>query len=122
MEMEMNAAAAVATYRGILDFLSESSDDYFFLWDFSTRKIYFSENIRQEYALCQNEEAACTIEDWKGIVYPPDLPELEKTLGQLEAGTTLLHNMEYRVVNLAGDVVWISCRGKSHAGEDGRPE
>ena len=122
MEMEMNAAAAVATYRGILDFLSESSDDYFFLWDFSAGKIYFSENIRRDYALCQNEEAFCTIEDWKGIVYPPDLPELEETLEQLEAGTTLLHNMEYRVVNLAGDVVWISCRGKSHAGENGRPE
>lgn len=122
MEMQMNAAAAVATYRGILDFLSESSDDYFFLWVFSSGRIYFSQKIRQDYALCEGNEAFCTLAEWKGIVYPQDLPELERDISRLEAGETLVHNMEYRVVNRAGDVVWVSCRGKSHRDETGRPE
>ena len=122
MEFEMSAANAVATYRGILDFLGESSDDYFFLWDFSAGRIYFSENIRREYALCNEGEAFCTIEDWKKIVYPQDLPGLEQTLGQLEAGESLVHNAEYRVVNRVGEVVWISCRGRGHAGPNGSLE
>lgn len=122
MEFEMSAANAVATYRGILDFLGESSEDFFFLWDFSTERIYFSENIRRAYTLCDRGGAFCTIADWKKIVYPQDLPDLEQALEQLEAGKILVHNMEYRIVNRDGDVVWISCRGKSHAGKDGTPE
>lgn len=122
MELEMSAANAVATYRGILDFLGESSDDYFFLWDFFDGKLYFSGNIRRGYALCDRGEAYCTIADWKRIVYPQDLPGLEQAFKQLVDGKVLVHNMEYRIVNRDGDVIWINCRGKSHTRKDGTPE
>ena len=55
------------------------------------------------------------------IVYPPDLPELAEQLERIQRGELQLHNLVYRLVNRNGELVWISCRGKSSLSTEGVP-
>lgn len=118
--MEINKT--IELFRSMLNFLSESSDDYFFLWDIPTGQLHLSEKIAEKYDLMQMGEKSCTLADWKRIVYPPDLPALSAQLEQIQRGETLLHDMEYRLINRNGEIVWISCRGKSNLSPEGVPQ
>ncbi len=118
--MEINKT--IELFRSMLNFLSESSDDYFFLWDIPTGQLHLSEKIAEKYDLMQMGEKSCTLADWKRIVYPPDLPALSAQLEQIQRGETLLHDMEYRLINRNGEIVWISCRGKSNLSPEGVPK
>ena len=121
MKFELGAEKEIELWRNILNFLSESSDDYFFFWDFAAETLCFSGNIQARYPILQGGEGQCTVADWCQMVYPRDLPALEQDLEQVVRGEKLLHNMEYRVIDRAGDVTWISCRGKTHTDAEGRP-
>lgn len=109
------------SYLNILRFLNESSDDYFFLWEFCSDRLYFSGDITRRYALPLNDAHYCTVEDWCRIVYDKDLPALVEDLDQVRRGLARDHNMEYRLLDREGNLVWISCRGKSHPAPDGTP-
>lgn len=102
----------------ILKFLNESTDDYFFLYEIESGKIYFSGPIYKKYELLQKGEKFCTIEDWYNIVYENDLPALKEDLQKILSGKSSEHNMEYRIFNKEGRRVWISCRGKCQIQED----
>ena len=95
----------------IIQFLSESTDDYLFLWNFRTGRIYFSGNIYEKYALGKSGDYASTIEDWEKIVYARDLPLVRERLRRIMAGETDIHNMEYRLIDREGKRVWISWAG-----------
>ena len=45
MENQKNWKNAVSEYKGILEFLNETSKDNFFFYDFKTKKIYFTDSI-----------------------------------------------------------------------------
>ncbi|WP_158098974.1 EAL domain-containing protein [Flavonifractor sp. An100] len=121
MEFELGREKGIGLWRNVLNFLSESSDEYFFFWDFGSGTLYFSGDIQARYPILQGGKKFCTIADWCDMVYPRDLPALEQDLDQVMRGEKLIHNMEYRVIDRAGDVTWISCRGKTHVDEQGRP-
>ncbi len=117
--MEINKT--IELYHSMLNFLSESSDDYFFLWDIQAQQLHLSEKINLKYDLLQTGATSCTLSDWMRIVYPPDLPELAEQLERIQRGELQLHNLVYRLVNRNGELVWISCRGKSSLSTEGVP-
>ena len=121
MSYQQETEKSLEVYLNMLNFLSESSDDYFFLWHFSTQKLYLSESIRKNYNLMQHGEPCCTLDEWTQLVYARDLPALQEDLERIISGQQLTHNMEYRIFNRQGNAVWISCRGKSYLDADGKP-
>lgn len=110
------------TYRRILSFCNESSDDYFFLLKITSGELYFFGKIAQYYNILQHNAEFCTLEDWYNIVYPPDLPDLQKELQMIADGIQQIHNKEYRIINKAGNIVWINCRGKTVLDKSGNPD
>ncbi len=106
----------------LLNFLSESSDSYFFIWDILEQRLYFSENIGEKYDLPKTAGSFCRLEDWKRLIYPQDLPGIENDLEKIFSGEITEHNLEYRIFDRQGNVVWINCRGKVQQDEQGRPE
>ena len=109
------------SYLNILRFLNESSDDYFFLWEFQSDRLYFSGSIARRYDLPLGPEGWCAVADWCAIVYDKDLPALAEELDKVRRGILPDHNMEYRLLDREGNRVWINCRGKSQLGADGAP-
>lgn len=100
------------SYLNILKFLNESTDDYFFLHEFRSERLYLFGDIQKRYSLQINQEHYCSIKDWLGIVYEKDLPGLKEDLSQILYGKSFEHNMEYRIIDKNGNRVWVSCRGK----------
>ena len=110
---------AITLFRNILNLLGISSEEYFFLWDIQAERIYFSENVRRKYALLDHGDS-CTLDVWRSLIYPQDLPALLQDLDDLCRGVREDHSMSYRVFNRAGEVVRINCRGRCYRDEGGR--
>lgn len=105
----------------VLNLLGDSGDDYLFLWELESGRLFFAGNIRQRYALPQDEEGGCTIDDWYGIVYKNDLPGLRQQLEQVRRGEVTRYSHEYRLVDREGNRVWVSGRGRCRLDAQGRP-
>ena len=119
IELEQNGQA-IALFRNILNLLSASSDDYFFLWDIIGKQVYFPDEVRPKYALLEKGNS-CSFEEWSKIVYPQDLPALLQDLQEVKAGKKENHDMVYRVFNRSGEIVWINCRGRCYRDHAGTP-
>lgn len=114
MELQLGESSqTIALFRNILNVLSASSEDYFFLWDIDGEYVYFSENARQKYTLLDKGNS-CSFEDWGRIVYPRDLPALLRNLDEIRQGKKDSHEMVYRVFSRSGEIVWVKCRGSCY--------
>lgn len=107
-------------YLETLSFLYKSFDDYFYLLDFTTDHVYFFGSIGEKYDVFHESKEYTTVEEWCRIVYPRDIHRLEEDLQQVRNGEKAIHNMEYRLLNRNGEVVWISCSGKALYDHEGK--
>ncbi len=112
MESKLERGHIFSVYSETLSFLHKSFNDYFYILDFETGKVKFFGDIAEKYDLPLDEDNCCSVDDWCAIVYPRDLEFFSEDIRQLKEGEKLLHNLEYRLRNRGGDVVWISCTGK----------
>ena len=121
MEANEKDREAIQTQLEILRFLSDSTDDYLFSWNFQSDRVYFPGPIWKRYALMEPGQTICTVEDWCKVVYEKDLPMLQMEFERLRRGEVKKHNMEYRLVDREGNRVWISCRGQCQMDQKGHP-
>ena len=121
MEVNEKDPEVIQTQLEVLRFLSDSTDDYLFSWNFQEDRIYFPGPIWKRYAIMEPGKTICTMEDWCRVVYEKDLPVLLVEFDRLRRGEKKKHNMEYRLVDREGNRVWISCRGQCQLDKQGRP-
>ena len=112
---------AIQAQLEVLYFLSDSTDDYLFLGDFETGKLFFSKNINKRYQVLPEGKDSCTLEEWYSIVYRKDLAPLRREMERVFQGKVSKHDMEYRLVDRDGNRVWVSCRGRCQTDEQGKP-
>ena len=94
MNMELEKRdQAIALFRNILNLLSASSEEYFFLWDVISKRVYFSENVGSKYALLEKGNF-CSFDEWSSLVYPRDLSALLKDLKEIREGKKDTHEMD----------------------------
>ena len=121
MDRELKMENVLSVYRSILNFLSESSDDYFFLLDITNERVYLPPSMGENYGIAPDGSGSCTLEAWYRITHPQDLPALKASIQRMRSGELCVQDAEYRIINRYGKVVWISCRGKVHQDGDGAP-
>lgn len=122
MEMPINHETSnFKMYLDTLSILSENSDDYFYLWDLKSGRVWHFGNIGEKYNLMEPGEEYCMADRWSSIVYQRDRNELEKDLKMLERGEMDRHNMDYRLLDKKGKTVWVNCRGTVQKDKDGTP-
>lgn len=121
MSFQSNDKKFVEAYRNVLDFLNETSNDYYFFFDFYNATFYFSEKNLGKVSFFPKDRTFCTLEEWKSIVYPKDLPMLVAEFEGMQAGKYPIHNLEYRITNVRGELVWVHSRGKSQVNDQGVP-
>lgn len=105
----------------VLRFLSESTDDYLFSWEFEKDRIYFAGPVWKRYAVMSPDQPHCSLQEWCSVVYEKDVPALQEEFVQIRQSKKIEHNMEYRLVDREGNRVWISCRGRCQVDQEGRP-
>ena len=121
MEANEKDREVIQTQLEVLRFLSDSTDDYLFSWNFKEDKIYFPGPIWKRYAIMEPGQTICSVEDWCRVVYEKDLPMLLAEFDSLRRGEVKKHNTEYRLVDREGNRVWISCRGQCQLDQQGHP-
>ncbi|NJJ35634.1 EAL domain-containing protein [Clostridioides difficile] len=99
------------------ELLSQSTEDYIFFWDINRNKFKISSAVFDEFNLSKDVDSD-VVNCWSKIIYPDDVQVWEEDIQALIDGKKDEHNLEYRLINKYGEVVWISCRGKAYISED----
>jgi len=90
-------------------------------WDFTTRTLYMSPRWLLMLGYAEGELPS-TLEVWKQLVHPEDLPEQYRRFQEYLEGKTPLFEVEYRALRKDGNWKWMLGRSKIVArDEQGRP-
>lgn len=102
------------------ELLSESTDDYLFIWNIQSGFFHISENAFEELNIDHSiKEDVVSV--WSSIMIDEDIPLWLNDMQLIQEGKKDYHDMEYRVCNKQGQVIWVSCRGKVTRDETGKP-
>jgi len=108
-------------YKHALDILSQSTDDFLFLHDMTKDTLWFYGNIDKDFAVRESGAETNTIAQVMQVVYAGDRQLLQRDLDALMRGEKDVHNLDYRWVNVRGQIVWVNCRGKVITDGQGKP-
>ncbi len=120
MKNQKNSKNSISEYKGVLEFLNETSEDNFFFYDFETRRIYFTDKIKGKIALFKDNNVSCTLDEWRSIIYPLDQQVFNNELNKVR-NEHKKFSIEYRIFNRVGDVIWIKTQGNTVNDENGVP-
>lgn len=111
----------IKKYIQSLDALSQSTEDFLYVWDVKNDRTWFFGDIDGEFALREDTEHGNTTEQTMRIVYPSDRELLHRDLQLIASGEKKVHDLDYRWVNRANKPIWINCRGNVIDDENGAP-
>lgn len=119
--MEKLYTNSISEIKKMLNVFGQSTNDFYFYYDFLKDMVYFSDNIcAAEEIFCVNK-TLCTISQWRQGVVPYDIHRLEKTMDDLISKKIDTYNLNYRVKNTKGHSCWINSCGKLFCGAEGQP-
>lgn len=101
--------------------LAPCMDDYLYILDLHTR-FYELSPIAVERFCIPSGEFYLAGEDMANLIFHKDLPMLLQDLQDIADGKKTRHDLQYRWISRDGQPVWINCRGRVLAGEDGTPD
>lgn len=94
----------------MIDLLRPCMDDYLYIYDFTNDFYYISQHAVSRFNLTENSFHN-VLKNFEQLVFPNDIPELQKDLDSIFSGNSSFHNLEYRWLDKEGQPVWINCRG-----------
>ena len=111
----------IKKYIQTLEALSQSTDDYLFVWDIQNDRNWFFGDIDKDFAIRREGSIENSVEDMYAITHPNDIALLREDLEAVVYGGKLVHDLNYRWINRNGKPVWVSCRGNVIQDDDGTP-
>lgn len=118
----MNYNPEVQKYLEALKFLSQTTEDYLYVWDVkSGDNWFFGKNVSKEFNLKSENFIPNTKQELLAIVCEGDKEELFEDLTKIKNGEKKLHDMNYRWITKDGKAIWQNCCGKVIDDEDGNP-
>jgi len=80
-------------------------------WDVQTGEVITNDRLAEMlgYSLGEIDPQ---LNVWKGLIYPEDMPRVEKAMAMHLKGHTLFYEIEYRMRSKSGDLIWILDLGK----------
>lgn len=112
---------AIESYKNVLEIISQSTDDFLFLFDIEKSENWFFGSVNRDYELQNDEKIATTVEEMLKVIHPGDRRSFSENLDKISNGTKDILNMDYRWINRHGQTVWLNCRGKVIKDEIGKP-
>lgn len=91
--------------------LSDSMDDYLFVWDIHHGNILFFGDIDKEFDLRVDGEEEITEQQFMNVVHPRDKEALGKDFNAIKRGEKQSHDLNYRWISRSGKPIWVNCRG-----------
>lgn len=108
-------------FKQFIDILSDTMDHYLYIYDLQNDYYCISEYAKERFAV-EEREFHHVLDTFGEMVYPADVPLIQEDLKKVVLGEQDFHNLQYRWKDKNGKAVWINCRGRVLADEDGKPE
>ena len=111
----------IEKFLEFLAILNNSTDDYAFLYELENDKCYFFGKILERYEIPHAKDGTVTLEQMTEAIHPADRSTFTADVKKLIDGTSIDHNVDYRLMTSDGTDVWCNCRGRVIKAEDGHP-
>ena len=121
MEDSLEMEEHLLTCYNILNTLSDNENEYFFFFDILNERLYLPKRFKKDFPIVQSGEHCYTLKDWYSIIYPKDLPILAGNLQLLRSGKQTALNVDYRIIDRLGNILWANCRGSVQTGDKAPP-
>lgn len=108
------------TAADFFDLFSRTTDDYLYMWDIQRGYFYISDNAYVDFNIDEGIKTD-VVKEWAGIMVPEDRQRWLEDMQLIGDGKKDYHDMEYRIYNRAGHVIWVSCRGEVNKDENQHP-
>lgn len=96
------------------------ADSGLYDWDMKTNEVFYTDSWK--IMLGYDESAAfTTIEDWRNLMHPEDVPNIEKAMIGYMEGHTDIFEFEYRLKTFSGSWKWVLTRGVLIKDENNEP-
>lgn len=108
-------------YLHTICLLDQITDDYIYLYDLQTNRIYLTEKFHQKYSVPMAGDEGNLLSDFIQIIDIRDREILKWNLRQIHSGVKKEFNAEYRVLDKKGHSVWVNDKGITRCDENGKP-
>lgn len=104
----------------VYELMAETSDTYMFLWDIKNDKFRITPRFIESFNL-PHHTLPNIASEWQKITHPDDVPAFVAEVTAFLTGETENHNLEYRLIDKTGKIVWITCHGIGLRDKNGVP-
>ena len=103
-----------------LSILSQSTEDYLYLYDIESDKSYFFGEIAAKYRIPCENNACITLDQMTEAIHPADRATFTADVNKVLDQETAVHLANFRLITHDGMPTWVSSRGHTIM-NDGRP-
>ncbi len=94
-----------------LQFFDDSIDDYIYIYDLTSERVFFTDKIREKFPIPPAGEKGNPFSDWNDIVYPKDRKLMDYYRKLLIERKITSFNIAYRIIDRGGNKVWVKVKG-----------
>lgn len=121
MDKLLNAVKDYATIQRYLEAINQTTDDYLFMLDIPHDKIQIFGNISEYFEISDAENAVVDLRDILCVIHPSDSRGLLAEIDRIRQGVKGTYNVDFRMYNRRGEMVWVNFRGNVLHDENGAP-
>ncbi len=111
-------AEKLQQYIEAVQFFDVSNDDYMYIYDLTAQRVYLTDRIREKFPIPPAQEDGNDFSAWNDIVYPKDRNLMDHYRNLLIQEKIKSFNIAYRILDRAGNKVWVRVKGTLHKQED----
>ncbi len=121
MDRFFKSAENVETTLKLVDAISHTTDDFFFIWEIKEDINRFFGDVNKRYDLKLDKDGTNSTDAMLDIIYPADRKAVTEDLKAIANGEKDTHNLNYRWVTKDNNIVWVNCHGNVIKDKDGNP-
>lgn len=104
----------------VYELMAKVSDSYMFLWDIKNDSYRITPSFIESFDL-PHHTVSDIASKWQKIMHPDDVHLFVAEINDFMSGKIENHDLEYRIIDKTGKIVWITCRGLGLRDENGTP-
>lgn len=120
-QLGKNNSDKLKMYVNSLQFFDNDIDDYIYIYDLATGRVYFTDKFRKKFPIPPSGYNGNAVSDWNNIVYPKDYKFVDYHSKLLVNGKIDSLNLDYRIIDRQGNKVWVNVKGTLRQNKNGKP-
>lgn len=105
-------------YIKAIQFFDDSIEEYIYIYDLTSERVFLTDKFREKYPIPPAGDDGNDFSEWNDIVYPKDRNLMDHYRKLLIEGKIKSFNIAYRILDRAGNKVWVRVNGAMREKED----